>query len=311
MDGSVSFVCGVPKMVLETETQRLINISLGKIASYRNQRGNSNLHKNVLVANVLRRVRNTVVDEICTYKVSEDQNISEERVLNGDKDVLLENDNTESRPNDVFGCLATHASDVSESRGQPDDVGDLPFDNCENKTEQSDFNMDEEEKSSTRTRCLKRRQLENDDDDESVRVKRRRDCYDVSSDLTNWRVKRTNSVDCDSDSDSESCTDTNSDSDSYTYLDSPESPMDVEQICGLVSVFRSSFQGLGFLGNARTAEQRKNVKTRPYPMTNNERRQNCLRRGLSLPDLCAKQAVGGLSSTQSFKICTPILALTV
>ncbi|XP_023240906.1 uncharacterized protein LOC111639292 [Centruroides sculpturatus] len=301
-------------MVLETETQRLINISLGKIATYRNQRGNSNLHKNVLVANVLRRVRNTVVDEICTYKVSEDQSINEERVLNGDKDVLLENGNIETRPNDVFGCLATHASDVSESRGQLDDVSDLPVSNCEKKTEHSDFNMDEvkefDEKCHVRSRCLKRRTSEDDEDDDIVRVKRRRDCYDVSNDLTNWRVKRTNSIDCDSDSDSESYTDTNSDSDSYTYLDSPESSMDVEQICGLVSVFRSSFQGLGFLGNART-EQRKNVKTRPYPTTNNDIRQNCLRRGLSLPDLCAKQAVEGLSSTQSFKMCTPILALTV
>uniref|UniRef100_A0A1W7RAP1 Early growth response 2 n=1 Tax=Hadrurus spadix TaxID=141984 RepID=A0A1W7RAP1_9SCOR len=299
------------KMVSQEEAQRLINISLGKIASYRNQRGSSNLHKNVLVANVLRRVRNTAVEEESFYQVS---NVNSSQALTNVCENTCTEDSVNAKPNDVFGRLAIHAGDVTMSHGDSD-VGDFLVEGCEENespNNTTDFSATDDisenvlaENTVMRTKSVKRRLPAAIED--CVSVKRRRECN--SDESMRWRVTRRLSVsDCDGDTETDNI-DSSNDQESHV-LDSRDTPMDVEQICGLVSVFRSSFQGLGYLGSA-TTEQINSRDAGSYPTSKTEGRQNCsLRRGLSLPDLCAKQAVDGLSR-QPFKMCTPALALTV
>lgn len=50
------------------ETQRLISVSLGKIAQSRSQRGGINLHKNLLVATVLHKARTAYMMESYSYQ---------------------------------------------------------------------------------------------------------------------------------------------------------------------------------------------------------------------------------------------------
>lgn len=50
------------------ETQRLISVSLGKIAQSRSQRGGINLHKNLLVATVLHKARTAFMMESYSYQ---------------------------------------------------------------------------------------------------------------------------------------------------------------------------------------------------------------------------------------------------
>ncbi|CAG5120884.1 unnamed protein product [Candidula unifasciata] len=52
------------------ETQRLITVSLGKIAQSRGQRGGINLHKNLLVATVLHKARTAYMMESYSYQQS-------------------------------------------------------------------------------------------------------------------------------------------------------------------------------------------------------------------------------------------------
>lgn len=54
-------------MPMATEAQRLINISLSKIALSRNQRGGLSLHRNLLVASVLQKARYVFMEE--TYQL--------------------------------------------------------------------------------------------------------------------------------------------------------------------------------------------------------------------------------------------------
>ncbi|ESO96090.1 hypothetical protein LOTGIDRAFT_116083, partial [Lottia gigantea] len=46
-----------------TEAQRLVAVSIGKIAASRSQRGGINLHKNLLVASVLHKARTSFMME--------------------------------------------------------------------------------------------------------------------------------------------------------------------------------------------------------------------------------------------------------
>uniref|UniRef100_A0A0B7BKT3 Uncharacterized protein n=1 Tax=Arion vulgaris TaxID=1028688 RepID=A0A0B7BKT3_9EUPU len=59
------------------ETQRLISVSLGKIAQSRSQRGGINLHKNLLVATVLHKARTAYMMESYTYQ----QNLQRQKLL--------------------------------------------------------------------------------------------------------------------------------------------------------------------------------------------------------------------------------------
>lgn len=59
------------------ETQRLISVSLGKIAQSRGQRGGINLHRNLLVATVLHKARTAYMIESYNYQ----QNLQRQRLL--------------------------------------------------------------------------------------------------------------------------------------------------------------------------------------------------------------------------------------
>ncbi|CAG5119757.1 unnamed protein product [Candidula unifasciata] len=59
------------------ETQRLISVSLGKIAQSRGQRGGINLHKNLLVATVLHKARTAYMMESYNYQ----QNLHRQKLL--------------------------------------------------------------------------------------------------------------------------------------------------------------------------------------------------------------------------------------
>lgn len=290
--------------MITQEAQRLINISLEKIASYRSQRGSSNLHKNVLVANVLRRVRTTTVEREPFCQVS-NENLTPQEYMNDREDITCSECSDEAKPNDVLCRLAVHAGDVTKSHGN-NDVSDFLVEdlkenelpnNVTNYSTTNDINKKLPSDSIMTIRNLKRRQSMTSED--CISVKRRKDC--ISDESMRWRVTRRLSVsDCDVDSETES------NLDSVNDQECNDSPMDVEQICGLVSVFRSSFQGLGYFGSA-TTEQINTRESNSYSTTKTENRQNSsLRRGLSLPDLCAKQV-----SRQPFKMCSPALALTV
>lgn len=64
-------------MAVSMETQRLISVSLGKIAQSRGQRGGINLHKNLLVATVLHKARNAYMIESYSYQ----QNIHRQKLM--------------------------------------------------------------------------------------------------------------------------------------------------------------------------------------------------------------------------------------
>ncbi|CAL1526523.1 unnamed protein product [Lymnaea stagnalis] len=55
-------------MATSSDTQRLISVSLGKIAQSRGQRGGINLHKNLLVATVLHKARTAYMMQSYTYQ---------------------------------------------------------------------------------------------------------------------------------------------------------------------------------------------------------------------------------------------------
>lgn len=55
-------------MAASSDTQRLISVSLGKIAQSRGQRGGINLHKNLLVATVLHKARTAYMMESYSYQ---------------------------------------------------------------------------------------------------------------------------------------------------------------------------------------------------------------------------------------------------
>lgn len=60
-------------MAASVETQRLITMSLGKIAQSRSQRGGLNLHKNLLVATVLHKARTAYMMETYNYQQQQHQ----------------------------------------------------------------------------------------------------------------------------------------------------------------------------------------------------------------------------------------------
>lgn len=67
-------------MAASIETQRLISVSLGKIAQSRGQRGGINLHKNLLVATVLHKARTAYMMETYNYQ-QQQQSLQRQKLL--------------------------------------------------------------------------------------------------------------------------------------------------------------------------------------------------------------------------------------
>jgi len=67
-------------MSATVETQRLISVSLGKIAQSRGQRGGINLHKNLLVATVLHKARAAYMIETFNYQQQHQMSLQQQKL---------------------------------------------------------------------------------------------------------------------------------------------------------------------------------------------------------------------------------------
>lgn len=344
LSGSEVFI-----MFHKDEAQRVIAISLGKIASYRNQRGGSSLHKNLLVANVLNKVRTFVnedqasaaeqpIDKICSPEPSHllvlndyskmPNNTQENFRPNEECQVMFSKSGHFGAPDVVIGSFETRdaVNGCDYSSVPVTDYGaECEISSTSSRVSYTQLKSDGESRVTYETnndcyrevvpesRGLKRRQ--NMYEKDTVYAKRRK-CdneFPFFSD-TSWRLQPAIS---DADSESESDLEVDQESSASSQDDNN---MDTEQICSLVSVFKCSFHGLGLLDNSEVGSSEE-VTSTDYGYSNSHLfvqeltstsnrvgKPNALRRGLSLPDLCAKQAD---LRCQPFQLTAPVVALTV
>lgn len=99
---------------MATETQRLIALSLGKIAASRQKRGGINLHKNLLVASVLHKARSAyMMENLQTMLAKKAQQNTDSKVGNSNLQISTNN----SISNSTNSQLSTH-NNVSLKRSR-------------------------------------------------------------------------------------------------------------------------------------------------------------------------------------------------
>uniref|UniRef100_A0A646QFQ5 EGR2 n=1 Tax=Hemiscolopendra marginata TaxID=943146 RepID=A0A646QFQ5_9MYRI len=285
---------------MATEAQKLISVSLGKIANSRMQRGGMSLHKNLLVANVLQRARAAFMEEtfhlMNSYKVQDRvytemdcQGSSESNVVDYHSSFshspaysnsptpyytvsMPESCDSYSEPTNsenivtIESDLECNDEDDKENVSVREDA-DADLDsterNCDDRLREALVDADSRLNGSwPPSRCLKRRRTINEEAVSSILPKRvKREPYYCEYDYST--VSNTN----------HSQTELRGDTDNS---------MDVEQITSLVTIFSSSFTGLISKSESK------------------------LTRSLSTPDLCCK------SVKESFDVLNmPVLAMTV
>ncbi|XP_059173919.1 immediate early response gene 5-like protein [Physella acuta] len=110
-------------MAASIETQRLISVSLGKIAQSRGQRGGINLHKNLLVATVLHKARTAYMMESYNYQ----QNLHRQKLQQGQQQaqfsspVVQNNSSTlcSNASNNGEVCQTPHDSNLVQPTATP------------------------------------------------------------------------------------------------------------------------------------------------------------------------------------------------
>lgn len=326
-------------MFPETEAQKVIAISLGKIAISRSQRGGPKLFKNLLVANVIQKARNIVWDETafqcrtryaqpnCEASTEQWEQVPYSGNSNGDastQHVSLNAGSDDSASDEFHRPTASRDSD-SEAAGIHVLSGMDIAENCECWDEQNKENVlpVQENTASERTntictrsvfageklyfsssvslpsRCVKRRNSTSEEMCTLHSSKKAR--KDLKEPRQTWR-RSESYLNLDSDSE------ISSHETSRDVIDAGDDQMDLEQITSLVSVFSSSFKGL--------------VDNPSQNTTGGEitgfysEKTTSLRRGASLQDVasvCSKQAGSLFTMRQSsFENSTPpIVALTV
>lgn len=301
---------------MATDAQKLISISLGKIANSRTQRGGMSLHKNLLVANVLQKARTVFMEEtfhlMNTYKVHNNNRPCHESEYQPNGTV----DEYQRPPAAAYvstgapvaygggnayyavpeSCDSNYVDDDSATVSDLDT--DLENDNSDHSEEDNKENSpvaddlvllshnenhrevlgdsDSRQNSSWPSRCRKRRRAVTE-------------VEEAVNSILPKRIKRDSGYDSDVEYNYNATSNYRhteyriSNNLQQQHQHQPDdSAMDVEQISSLVTIFSSSFTGL-----ISKAEGK-------------------LTRSLSTPDLCSKQAKEGMDL-----ISMPVLAMTV
>lgn len=207
-------------MVMDNDAQKVIAISLGKIATSRCQRGGPSLHRSLLVASVLYKARTTYVDDVFpTFGHCPDPCV-EDNANDGDESV--EGAASEAR----LSGTVTSTSPLTSAYDDCDSTDELSSGDDKENVQPSNERLSPEPP----VRCTKRRRTV-DDEDCAKRCKR---------DTALWR--RSSSL-CSTDSDAES-------SDSELLADGEphdaDGAMEVESISNLVLAFNSGLKGLSW-----------------------------------------------------------------
>lgn len=278
---------------MENDAQKLIAISLGKIATSRSQRGGPSLHRSLLVASVLYKARTTYVDEgqqipgcpsaLCTP-------CHEEADENSDAVCSASNEASSfANPNlpVTFVSVLTSPSEDCEST----DNDELSADKENIQPINGSDRLSLESDTQPMLRCLKRRRTLAAEDDDCGSGKR------CKRDGAHWRRSSVCSVDSDTDSDTDSTV--AADYESEISVSAPDAPMEVESISNLVLAFNAGFKGLSETTWGSVVESCDRL---------DDHKLAPLRRGVSLPDLCAKQSE---VHRPSFEMSQTVLALTV
>lgn len=229
-------------MVIES-AQRLIAVSLGKIASSRNQRGGVRLHRSLLVAGVLMNARSATSSRDAG-EISDDHDTATE---------VNDLDMVESKKVDVSTCdtltplltptsaeLRLSADDVAAVVLQTAAVGsasdcvlpDTTTSAAETVTEEDTVNRISDSLSAVGECTRKRKRLGNDDEfDDSVEIKRSRCVAELPTVSTSSELTAASSLN-----------------------DATENEMETDsvQLTSLVHCFSSGFQGL--LSNSSTSD---------------------------------------------------------
>ncbi len=246
------------------EAQRIITISINKIAGSRHQRGGINLRKNLLVASVLQSARTLYYEEMCNkmsttttlYSRCESDMESEEDCTDapdwGDHDsdsASCEQENNAPAGNVECSNPAPSANEDKENR-LPDYIAPVvdtiePV-KCERVEVVEDLKSEESSEETSERPVLRDLSSQNYS---CVSCKRKRVDDDVSCDSNNVPCKKVKV-------DSESCCYSSHNSDNNTQeVMQTEGP-----ITSLVSIFKSGFHGLSgdSAHNSKSSEQSQN-----------------------------------------------------
>lgn len=240
-------------MVMDNDAQKVIAISLGKIATSRCQRGGPSLHRSLLVASVLYKARTTYVDDV--FPSFGQPSVSDPCPQDADDDVSTDGDDgsveaaSEARPSRTVTSTSPLTSPYEDCDST--DGNELSGDDKENVQPNNDRLSPE-----APVRCAKRRRTL-DEEDCAKRCKR---------DTALWR--RSSSL-CSTDFE----TDSDPDPADVESHDGGEAAMEVESISNLVLAFNSGLKGLSWDAEDATLDDHGLAP---------------LRRGVSLPDLCGQ-----------------------
>ncbi|XP_046376217.1 immediate early response gene 5-like protein [Haliotis cracherodii] len=226
---------------IAAEPQRLIAVSLGKIAASRSQRGGINLHKNLLVASVLHKARTAYMMEnfqqmLAAKRAQAEQNNAQSPVP----------EKTGANPHET----TCHEAHVTRSQSNPtsprlSDSSDKENTPPRGESSAPSEKMETQEKTLSPMSDSSRNTL---DSSVSVNQQGRLDCVSKTRDTTSCLLKRRRSnasQDMDTVLAKKAKYSDNVESDSHCE------PMQTEptQITNLVSIFNTGFGGLCSTGN--------------------------------------------------------------
>uniref|UniRef100_A0A1E1XD17 Uncharacterized protein n=1 Tax=Amblyomma aureolatum TaxID=187763 RepID=A0A1E1XD17_9ACAR len=239
-------------MVMDNDAQKVIAISLGKIATSRVQRGGPSLHRSLLVASVLYKARTTYFDDAFQANAASFSSSVMCAPCQSDDDAA------DSEPDQV------DVEQDSSPLAKPNRTVTLPvtsaYEDCASTDGGDDKENVEPPSADPPARCLKRRRTHSDDEECGVKRSRL------------WR----RSASCDSDSGEveADCFPADLDLQSQQEATSSSDAMEVESISNLVLAFNSGLKGL-----SSSWDNCQSTLEEPQ-----------LRRGTSLPDLCSAQS---------------------
>lgn len=250
---------------MNTEAQRLVSLSLGKIAASRSQRGGINLHKNLLVASVLHKARTAYMMENLQCMLAKRQAQAEvvkveeksHQISNNSKDI------SNTRCDATTAGKRSHSElDASQVKSSQCDVENK--ENAPPKCVRLEPENVKEDKSSQKSRlenvdmcntqcvnsCTQRQEVNDYVNKQSsctrCALKRRRGSHD-STLADNENVCKKLRLDIGQEKDSES---NNLNTTEEMQTDSP-------QISNLVSIFNTGFSGL-CVGNSENTDRNNN-----------------------------------------------------
>uniref|UniRef100_A0A6M2E5C4 Uncharacterized protein n=1 Tax=Amblyomma tuberculatum TaxID=48802 RepID=A0A6M2E5C4_9ACAR len=238
-------------MVMDNDAQKVIAISLGKIATSRVQRGGPSLHRSLLVASVLYKARTTYFDDAfqanataCSSSMMCAPCQSDADAADcGPEQVDVEQDSPLAKPNRTVTSPVTSTYEDCASTDGGDDKENV-----------------EPQSADPPARCLKRRRTHSDDEESGVKRSRL------------WR--RSSSCESDSGEAETDCFPADLELQSQQEATASADAMEVESISNLVVAFNSGLKGLSSSwDNCQSALE-----------------EPQLWRGTSLPDLCSAQS---------------------